>query len=369
VTIETVQTARPEALAGFDLIIDVRSPAEFAEDHVPGAVNLPVLTNEERAEVGTIYVRDSRFRARKIGAAYIARNVARHLETALSDREGGFKPLIYCWRGGQRSGAMAVILSQVGWRTGVLAGGYRTYRRRVSAALYDGDLPHRLVLLDGATGSGKTEVLALAQARGVQSLDLEDLAAHRGSLFGAIPGRPQPSQKMFESRLLAALEALDPARPVLVEAESSKIGERMVPPALWRLMETAPRIELAAPAEARARHTVETYAEITRDRAALDDILARVPDRPGRKRLAEWRALAEAGDFQALALALMELHYDPAYRRSSRKDARPSLARLEMAGVDPGALAAAADQVTRLMSAAATEEPMQDRMTAVHSGV
>lgn len=367
-TIETLQTAEPEALGRFDLIIDVRTPAEFAEDHVPGAINLPVLTNEERAEVGTIYVQESRFRARKIGAAYIARNVARHLETALADREGSFKPLIYCWRGGQRSGAMAVILFQVGWRTGLLAGGYRTYRRRVSAALYDGELARPVVLLDGPTGSGKTELLALAQARGVQTLDLEDLAAHRGSLFGGIPGRPQPSQKLFESRLLAALEALDPARPVLVEAESSKIGERMIPPALWRLMETAPRIELAAPAEARARHTVETYAEITRDRAALDAILARVPDRPGRKRLAEWRALAEAGDFRALALALMELHYDPAYRRSSRKDVRPCLARIEMAGVGPGELAAAADQLARIVSAAPIAGPMQERMAAVHSG-
>jgi tRNA 2-selenouridine synthase len=203
----------------------------------------------------------------------------------------------------------------------------------------------------------------------VQSLDLEDLAAHRGSLFGGIPGRPQPSQKMFESRLLAALEALDPARPVLVEAESSKIGERMVPPALWRLMETAPRIELAAPQAARAGYLVTAYAEITRDRAALEDILARVPDRPGRKRLADWRALAQAGDFEALAAALIELHYDPAYRRSSRKDARPCLARLEMAGVDAAALAATADRVARLVSAAATEGPMQDRMAAVHSGV
>jgi tRNA 2-selenouridine synthase len=359
VAIEVLQTADPASLARFDLLIDVRSPAEFAEDHAPGAVNLPVLTDAERAEVGTIYVQESRFRARRIGAAYIARNVARHLETALKDRDGGFQPLIYCWRGGQRSNAMATILSQVGWRTAVLAGGYKTYRHHVSARLYDAELPHRLVLLDGPTGSGKTEILGLMAARGVQTLDLEGLAAHRGSLFGGLPGQPQPSQKMFESRLLGALDALDPARPVLVEAESSKIGQRMIPPALWKPMVTAPRITLVAPAQARARYSVAAYREITEDPAALDNILARVPDRPGRKRLAEWRALAAAGEFEALACALMELHYDPAYRRSGKTDGRPQLATIEMAAVTAGDLAAAADRIAPLLVDAAERLPAE----------
>jgi len=349
VTIEVIDSADPAGLAGFDMIVDARSPAEFAEDHVPGAVNLPVLTDAERAEVGTIYVQESRFRARRIGAALIARNVARYLENDLADKDGSFRPLIYCWRGGNRSNAMATILSQVGWRTGVLKGGYKTYRRRVSEALYDRELPCRVVLLESPTGCGKTELLALAAARGVQMLDLEGLAAHRGSLFGAIPGAPQPSQKMFESRLLAALEGLDPARPVLVESESSKIGQRMIPPALWRRMEGAPRISLSAPPEARARYLVSAYSEITRDPVALDEILARVPDRPGRKRLAAWRDLAAAGEFVALAAALIELHYDPAYSRSSRKDESPQLARIEMAGVGPTDLAATAERIAALL--------------------
>lgn len=345
--IETLQTADLASLAGFDAVIDVRSPAEFAEDHAPGAINLPVLSNEERAEVGRIYVQESRFKARRIGAAYIARNVARHLETALADKPGGFHPLVYCWRGGQRSHAMATILSQVGWRTSVLAGGYKTWRRHVTARLYDGDLVHRVVLIDGPTGSGKTEVLQRLAARGVQVLDLEDLAAHRGSLLGAIKDRPQPSQKMFESRLLGLIDAFDPARPLVVEAESSKVGERMVPPALWRAMAAAPRIELSAPPAARARYLVRTYRDIIADRPALDEALRRLPTPPGRKRLAAWGELADAGDFPTLALELMELHYDPAYRRSSRKDGRPSLAVVELAEINPADLDSAADEVVR----------------------
>ncbi|MDB5424915.1 MAG: rhodanese-like protein [Phenylobacterium sp.] len=347
--IEILQTADAASLARFDAILDVRSPGEFAEDHVPGAINLPVLTDAERAEVGTIYVQESRFKARKIGAAHIARNIARHLETALMDEPGSFAPLVYCWRGGQRSSAMATILSQVGWRTTLLAGGYKTYRREVTARLYDSDLPLRIVLIDGNTGSGKTEVLQLLAARGEQVIDLEALAGHRGSLLGGLAA-PQPSQKLFESRLLGALAGVDPGRRLFVEAESSKVGQRMVPPALWQAMAVAPRIELVAPPQARAAYLVRAYRDITQDRAALDDALARLPTPPGRKRLEEWRALADAGAFEDLALALMEMHYDPAYRRSSRKDARPRLGSVELARLDETDLQAAADEVARIAS-------------------
>ena len=348
--IEIQNTADIASLAAFDAVIDVRSPGEFALDHAPGAINLPVLSDAERAEVGTIYVQEDRFKARRVGAAYVAANVGHHLQTALSDRPGGFRPLIYCWRGGMRSNAMATILAQVGWRTTVLAGGYMTWRRHVTARLYDGELPFRLVLLDGYTGSGKTEVLQRLAALGQQVIDLEGLAAHRGSLLGGFAGAPQPSQKMFESRLLSVLDGLDPGRPVVVEAESSKVGERMVPPAFWAAMAEAPRIELAAAPEARARYLVRAYRDITLDRPALDEALRRLPTPPGRKRLAAWGELADAGAFEALALALMELHYDPAYRRSSRKDARRSLGVVDAGGLDPGDLDAVAVEIVRRVS-------------------
>jgi tRNA 2-selenouridine synthase len=349
--IEILETADTESLARFSAVIDVRSPAEFAQDHAPGAINLPVLTDEERAEVGTIYVQESRFRARRIGAAYVARNIARHLEGALAGEAGSFQPLVYCWRGGQRSHAMATILSQVGWRTTLLAGGYRTWRRHVTARLYDAPLPLRVVLLDGYTGSGKTEVLQRLATLGQQVVDLEGLAAHRGSLLGALPGQPQPSQKMFESRLLGVLDGLDPARPVIVEAESSKVGERMVPPALWQAMAQAPRIELSAAPEARARYLVRAYRDIVEDRAALDEALRRLPTPPGRKRLEAWGQLADAGDFEALALALMELHYDPAYRRSSRKEMRASLGVVDLGALESTDLDAAAAEIVRRIGA------------------
>ena len=351
--IETVAAADAGALAEFDAIIDARSPAEFELDHVPGAVNLPVLSNEERAEVGTIYVQESRFKARRIGAAHVARNVARHLETALADRPGSFRPLVYCWRGGMRSNSMATILAEVGWRTAVLQGGYMTYRRGVTARLYESEPDFRVVLIDGQTGSGKTEVLNRLSAHGVQAIDLEGLAVHRGSLFGSIPGRPQPSQKLFESRLLQALDGLDRSRPLVLEAESSKIGERIIPPMLWKAMVAAPRIELVAPAEARARYLARAYRDIAEDRALLEEIFARLPTYPGRQRLEDWRVLADAGGYEELALALMERHYDPAYLRSSRKETRTMLAHVPMATVDETGFAAAAEEVARILDLSA----------------
>ena len=346
--IQVVDTLDEASRGAFDAVIDVRSPAEFAEDHVPGAENLPVLSDAERAVVGTIYVQQSRFLARRTGAALVARNIAAHLDTALADRPASFRPRVYCWRGGQRSHALATILAQVGWRTGLVAGGYRTWRGHVTARLYDGQAVLKLVLLDGGTGTAKTEILQRAGRLGAQVLDLEGLAGHRGSLFGRIGD--QPSQKMFESRLLGALDRLDPARPILVEAESSRIGDRMVPPLLWRSMQAAPRIELRAPVDARARYLVTAYRDIAADRAALDGAFTRLPVHPGRRRLADWAELADAGRFEELAAALMEHHYDPAYARSARKDGRDLMAVLDLRDLTEADLDQAAAQVTALLA-------------------
>lgn len=348
--IRTTTDVSLAALSAFDAVIDVRSPSEFAEDHLPGAINLPVLDDAHRAEVGTEYVQGSKFLARRRGAALVARNIAAHLEGALAERGGGFRPLVHCWRGGQRSHAMATVMDQVGWHVTLLEGGYRTWRRAVVARLHDGELGLNLILLDGPTGCGKTALLGELAARGVQTLDLEGLANHRGSLFGAMPGG-QPSQKLFESRLFAAVEALDLARPVVVEAESSKVGRIVLPKGLWSAMQAAPAIEVAAPVEARAAFTCATYAEIASDAAALDAALSRLPRHLSKALIAEWRALAAAGRTRDLAEALIREHYDPAYGRSRGVRDRRALTTLNLAALDPAALNAAAGSLAPLIEA------------------
>jgi tRNA 2-selenouridine synthase len=335
---------------GFDDLIDVRSPAEFAEDHVPGAISLPVLSDDERARVGTIYVRESPFLARKIGAALVARNAALHIEGPLADRDGGWRPLVYCWRGGQRSGSFASILSQIGWRAETVEGGYRTWRRLVQHALYESALPHRLVLLDGLTGTGKSELLARLDRLGVQVLDLEGLARHRGSLLGGMPGG-QPSQKAFETALATRLAALDPARPVVAEAESSKVGDLSIPPAVWAAMQAAPRIEVTAAPEARARYLARAYADLAADRDRLEPLLLQLVALRGRVTVERWLGLLHEGQAEALAAALMEEHYDPAYRRSRARHPTPT-----MLGVDAGALTDAdLDRTAERIATAALE--------------
>lgn len=340
--------------ADFDEIIDVRSPAEFAEDHVPGAVNFPVLDNQERARVGTLYKQQSPFAARKVGAALIARNVARHIEASLLDRPGEYRPLIYCWRGGQRSGAMATILGQIGWRVHVLTGGYKSYRRGVVRLLYGSgqapaEWPWQLILLDGNTGTAKTDLLHRLGGMGAQILDLEGLAGHRGSLFGAMAA-DQPRQKAFESGLSAAVSRLDPARPVLVEAESSRIGRLNLPHALWEAMQAAPRLYLEAEAQDRARYLVEAYGDIAADRTILGEILDRLRPYHPAARIEAWQALVRTGALVDLARELMRFHYDPKYSRQRAASTHRSLGTLPLGALDSGARQRAARHILDMIS-------------------
>ncbi|MFO7921444.1 MAG: tRNA 2-selenouridine(34) synthase MnmH [Nioella sp.] len=329
---------------GFDDVIDVRAPSEFAEDHIPGAMSLPVLSDAERARVGMIYKQESPFDARKIGAALVARNAARHIEDRLMDRGGGWRPLVYCWRGGQRSGSFATILRQIGWRVAVLEGGYRSYRRAVVAALYDSALPFRLIRLDGNTGTAKTDLLALLAARGVQVVDLEGLAGHRGSILGARAGG-QPFQKGFETALAEALRPLDPARPVVVEAESARIGALRLPPSLWAAMRNAPRVVVEAPVPARAAYLARAYTDLLAEPKELSSLLAHLRPLAGGDRVARWQALAAAAAWQDLAADLVQHHYDPAYARARKRDDTPVAARVRAKGLDDADLPALADRL------------------------
>lgn len=331
------------AALGFDDIIDVRAPAEYADDHIPGAISLPVLDDAERARVGTIYKQVSPFTARKIGAALVSRNAAAHLEGPLADKPGGWRPLVYCWRGGQRSGSFATILSQIGWRVETIAGGYKAWRRLVVEALYDRPVPSPVIVLDGNTGSAKTELLGLLALRGVQVIDLEGLARHRGSLFGAMAGG-QPSQKAFEGALALALARLDPTRPVVVEAESSRIGQCRLPPRLWRAMVEAPRVAIAAPVSARAAYLTRAYADLTADRERLRAVIASLKPMYAAEVIEGWQTLAEAGAFAALAEDLMRRHYDPRYARHRARMEVPCV-EVEAPDLAPEALPHLADRL------------------------
>jgi len=332
----------------YDSVIDVRSPAEYAEDHLPGAINLPVLDNNERAEVGTMYVQQSRFLARKLGAAKVFRNAASHVETALADKEGGWQPLVYCWRGGQRSGSFTWLLQQIGWRAEVIEGGYQSYRRLVKTYLYDTPMAQQLVALDGYTGTAKTDLLHLAKDRGVQVLDLEGLANHRGSLLGGMAG-PQPSQKAFETAIAAELVRLDPARPVLIEAESSKIGERIIPPSLWAAMKTAPRIQIDAPINARCRYLLRAYDDILSDAVTLRQKLKPLRAHRSNAVVDSWFEMIAAGDKAALTESLMVHHYDLAYAKSRQTVEAQVMAEVQVADLDAAGLAGAADRIAGLM--------------------
>lgn len=307
---------------GVDTIIDVRAPAEFAEDHLPGAINLPVLSDAQRHEVGTIYTRQSPFLARKVGGALVAQNTATHLQGPLANHLGGWQPLVYCWRGGQRSGAFSTILDQVGWRVQLLHGGYRSYRRLVVAALYDTALTHKLRLISGGTGTAKTELLTHLADAGAQMIDLEGLANHRGSLFGGMADA-QPAQKMFETRLASALRKLDPTRVTWVEAESSKVGNCTVPPSLWAQMQAAPSIEISAPLEARAQYLTTAYADLTANPQKLLSQIKMLQPFHAVKTISTWQRLALEGDFTALAAGLMADHYDPRYTKSAQTATPP----------------------------------------------
>lgn len=331
-----------------DTIIDVRAPSEFAQDHMPGAINLPVLNDAERATVGTVYTQVSPFNARKIGGALVAQNTAHHLQNALADKDGGWQPLVYCWRGGQRSGAFATILDQVGWRVQLLQGGYRSYRRAVVQTLYGTPLPHRLMLVDGGTGTAKTALLHHLSQAGAQTLDLEAMAEHRGSLFGGL-SNPQPAQRMFETRVARALSTLDPAKITFVEAESSKVGQRIIPPSLWARMGDAPRLRIDAPLAARSDFLCRAYADLTQNAQQLGKLIDFLRPYHPASRIAQWQTQANTAEWQTLAAGLIREHYDPRYAKSAAIKA-PPIAQIDMADLADNTLAQTAQDLVRRFS-------------------
>ena len=309
-----------DALAGYPERIDVRSPAEFALDHIPGAASHPVLDDSERARIGLLHAQESAFAAKRAGAALVARNIAAMLESVFAGKPRDWAPLVYCWRGGKRSGALAHMLNEIGWRAVQLDGGYRAYRRHVVARLPALPSTFGFEVICGLTGSGKSRLLTALAAEGAQTLDLEALANHRGSLLGDLPGDPQPSQKAFESGLLAALDGFDPQRPVYVESESKRIGTVQVPDALLDVMRASPCTRVETPHPLRVELLKEEYVHFLADHAGLTARLAQLIELHGRKTLDRWAAAAAGGDWDTLVGELLTSHYDPTYTRSIAKN-------------------------------------------------
>ncbi len=352
-----------EAPERFDTIVDARSPAEFADDHVPGAISAPVLDDAERAQVGTVYKQESAFLARRIGAAIVSRNIGSLLERAFADRPADWRPLVYCWRGGNRSDALATVFAAVGWRTAVLDGGYRAFRRRVLADL--AQMPSRFEwhVLAGRTGSGKSLVLQRMAALGAQVLDLEQLARHRGSVLGLLPGAEQPSQKAFETAIWNVLRAFDASRPVFVESESRRVGRCHVPDAVIDAMRGARCTQLEAPLEVRARLLLAEYRHFVETPQLLFERLDRLLELHGRARIEAWKEMARAQRWLEFVESMLALHYDPAYERSMRRNyARLDAARTVVLD-DPGT--EAVDAVARAIAAA---DPVSDPACPVARG-
>ena len=313
----------------FDTIIDVRSPLEYEEDHIIGSINCPVLYDQERIIVGTIYKKESTFRAKIIGSSLTARNIAKHIEEKFINQKGSWQPLIYCWRGGQRSKAFSLILSEVGWRTFQLEGGYKKYRNEVISFLNKVGSKLKIILISGKTGSAKTKIIQNIKLQGGQILDLENLANHKGSLLGKIPDLKQPSQKLFESKLYHQIKQLDLRRNVYIEAESSKIGNIHIPKTLWAKMIVSPRIEIKADIELRSSFLLNDYKYMCENPELIKPIIYGLKNRLSKKLINDWMELITKKLWLDLTKSFLENHYDPSYSSNTIKNDRKVIKKIQ----------------------------------------
>jgi tRNA 2-selenouridine synthase len=305
-----------DALSGrYALVVDARSQREYGEDHVPGAVNLPVVDDDEFAQVGTTHKTD-KHHAYLIGVSYALKNMSRAIDELVSKYPRDARMLVYCFRGGKRSKLWLDTLSTIGFKVDRLPGGWKAYRAWVCEQL--DQLPRRFSynVLCGPTGCGKTRLLGALEAAGAQVLELEGLAQHHGSLIGEFPGIPQPTQKWFDSLLLAKLRSFDPARPVWVESESKRIGAIQLPDALLETLRGGRVFAVEASMAERVKLWREDYGHFETDPASLIEKLRNLRPLVGGEEFDLWEKLAAEARMPELFERLMVAHYDPAYGRS-----------------------------------------------------
>ncbi|MES2361059.1 MAG: tRNA 2-selenouridine(34) synthase MnmH [Pseudomonadota bacterium] len=307
-------------LGDFSSVIDARSEGEYAEDHLPGALNWPSLNDEERSIVGTHYKQISAFEARKLGASMVANNIAGHIRREVLDKPREWQPLVYCWRGGKRSGSLALILDQIGFNVTIIEGGYKAFRAALVADLTQLAARYSYRVICGTTGSGKTRLLQALQAQGAQVLDLEALANHRSSVLGMIPGLAQPTQKAFDRLIWAALRGFDPARPVYIESESKKVGNVAIPEGLIIAMRSAPCLQLDLSEDERVALLLEDYDFFVRDIDLFCERLEALVQARGKETVRDWQARSRSGDVAGVVRELLVKHYDPVYLQSIKRN-------------------------------------------------
>lgn len=307
-------------LGQFDAVIDARSPGEYALDHLPGALNWPTLNDEERQTVGTLYKQVGAFEAKKLGAGLAAANIGRHIASHVQDKPKNWRPLMYCWRGGKRSGSLALVMDQIGFQVSLLEGGYKAFR----AALIEDIDPLAQALnfqvICGTTGCGKTRLLHAIAQLGGQVLDLEALACHRSSVLGLMPGESQPTQKAFDTTVWNALRSLDPSRVVYVESESKKVGNVAIPLSLIERIRQSPCINIDLPLPHRIALLLEDYHHFVQDTRFFSERLAALTQLRGKKQIDEWQSAIAAGDIAKVVSELLSLHYDPIYLASIERN-------------------------------------------------
>jgi tRNA 2-selenouridine synthase len=339
-----------QELDSFDTIIDARTEAEYAEDHLPFALNWPTLNNAQRIEVGTMYKQINAFEAKKRGAAMAAANISAHIIQHVMDKPRDWKPLTYCWRGGKRSGSLSLILSEIGFQVRIIDGGYKAFRAALVA-----DIPRlveklNFIVICGPTGSGKTRLLqALAAMPATENhpshhtkpqvLDLEALANHRSSVLGVLPGVAQPTQKAYDTLVWNALRRFDPNRPVYVESESKKVGNVVVPVSLMDKMRSSVCLNLQLPLEERVALLMEDYNFFVKDTAFFCERLEALVAARGHEVVKRWQALAQSNQCETVVRELLIEHYDPVYFASMKRNFKQYLTSKMIAPYDHSTVA------------------------------
>lgn len=304
----------------FDTIIDARSEGEYAEDHLPGAHNWPTLHDDERASIGTLYKQVNAFEAKKRGAALAARNISAHIEQHVLDKPRDWAPLAYCWRGGKRSGSLSLVLDQIGFRVALIEGGYKAFRAAMLLDMERCAAQLKFHVICGTTGSGKTRLLQALREEGAQVLDLEDLARHRSSVLGALPGIAQPSQKRFDTLVWEQIRQFDPQRVVYVESESKKVGNVSIHPALVNAMRASACSVVDLGIGERVELLMEDYAYFTAHPEQFCARLDALTAQRGKAVIEAWKGLVRQGELHPVVRELLTDHYDPVYLQSMERN-------------------------------------------------